>query len=296
MSLVPRIETMRLSCLMLLLTLGACSPLTAFNALTPMDPSRVAAHDVAYGPGPRQRLDVYVPPGKPAEPAPVLIFFYGGGWSDGHREHYKFAGRALASRGFVTLVPDYRIYPQVRYPSFLEDAAAAVRWAKDHAAEYGGDPRRIVLAGHSAGAYNAVMLGLDTSYLQAAGVDPRTIKAVVGLSGPYDFAPFRARSAINAFGQASDPAATQPINHARANAPPMLLIQGLADRIVEPRNTRSLAAALEKVGAPVEVRLHEKLDHADPVKALSLPFRRKAPVLDEMADFAHRHAGDKPGV
>jgi len=271
------------------MTISACSPLTAFNALTPMDPSTVAAQDVAYGPGPRQRLDVYTPKGQRAEGAPVLVFFYGGGWNSGRREHYRFAGRALASRGFVTVVPDYRVYPEVRYPAFLEDSADAVRWARDHAREYGGDPDRIVLAGHSAGAYNAVMLGLDQQYLRAAGVDPMAIRGVVGLSGPYDFAPFRAQSAIDAFGQAPDAAATQPVNHVRADAPPMLLIQGLNDRIVEPRNTRSLADALREVGAPVEVRLHENLDHADPVAALSRPFRRKAPVLDEMSDFLTRH-------
>src|SRR5688572_12343511 len=168
---------------------AACSPLSMFATLSPKDPASLGVRGEAYGPGPRQKLDVYVPR-RQAGGAPVAVFFYGGAWDSGRRQDYNWVGRALASRGFVTLVADYRLYPQVRYPHFLEDGALAVRWATDNAARFGGDPERIVLVGHSAGAYNAVMLGLDPRYLKAAGVEPGRIKAVAGLSGPYDFLPF----------------------------------------------------------------------------------------------------------
>ncbi|HMO42745.1 MAG TPA: alpha/beta hydrolase, partial [Phenylobacterium sp.] len=165
------------------LALGACSPLTAFATLTPTDPAEKAGAAIAYGSGPRQRLDVYRPPEAGEAAAPLAVFFYGGSWRDGRRQDYGWVGRALAAEGFVTLVPDYRLYPEVAYPDFLEDGAGAIAWAVSHAAELGADPQRIVLVGHSAGAYNAVMLGLDGRYLDAAGVDPGAIRAVAGLAG-----------------------------------------------------------------------------------------------------------------
>src|SRR3954468_16987614 len=138
---------------------AACAPLSLFATLSPQDPAALGASAVAFGSGEHQRLDVYGPQrGKGQALAPVAVFFYGGSWDTGRRQDYSWVGRALASRGFVTVVPDYGLYPKVRYPAFLEDGALAVRWAQDHAAEYGGDPGRIVLVGHSAGAYNAAMI------------------------------------------------------------------------------------------------------------------------------------------
>ena len=198
--------------------LAACSPLTALNTLSPRDPAAKAGRDIAYGPLPRQKLDVYTP-ARGATAAPVLVFFYGGSWNSGRRQDYAFAGRALAARGFVTIVPDYRLYPEVRYPAFLQDGAAAIRWAQDHASEYGGDPKRIVLAGHSAGAYNAVMLGMDSEFVTAAGVDPTAIKAVAGLSGPYYFLPLDDPSTIATFGEYPDLPATQPAKYVTAASP-----------------------------------------------------------------------------
>ena len=269
---------------------GACSPLTAFNTLAPRDAAARAGRDIAYGPDPRQRLDVYAPKGGAAG-APVLVFFYGGGWNSGRRQDYAFAGRALASRGFLTVVPDYRLVPQVRYPDFLTDCAAAVSWAHAHAAAYGGDPDRIVLAGHSAGAYNAVMLALDRRYLREVGVDSRLIRAAAGLSGPYDFLPFRVESTIATFGAAADPADTQPINHVTAGAPPMFLAHGDKDTLVYPKNTLALGAALAKAGDVAEVKIYPGLSHADTVLALSKLFRGKASVLADMTDFLKIHAG-----
>src|SRR5204862_3568289 len=166
----------------------ACSPLSMFATLSPKDPAALGVGGQAYGPDPRQRLDVYVPRRR-AEGSPIAVFFYGGSWDSGRRQDYGWVGRALASRGFVTVIADYRLYPEVKYPDFLDDGAQAVRWAADNAARFGGDPGRIVLAGHSAGAYNAAMLAFDGRYLAAAGVDPSHVKAMAGLSGPYDFLP-----------------------------------------------------------------------------------------------------------
>ncbi|KQO87378.1 alpha/beta hydrolase [Methylobacterium sp. Leaf92] len=272
------------------LGLSGCSPLALFDALGPRDKGgRLAIRDAAYGADPRQRLDVFVPT-VPVERAPVLVFFYGGSWNSGSKDDYAFAAQALAAQGFVTVLPDYRLYPKVRFPDFLKDGAAAIAWVRDNIAAQGGDPSRIVLAGHSAGAYNAAMLGLDPEYLRQAGVDPRIIRAVAGLSGPYDFLPFDQKTSIDVFGQAPDPEATQPVSYAGAHSPPTFLATGDKDTVVRPRNTASLAARLRDARVPVQERVYEGLDHADTLLSLSVSFRRKAPVLAEMSAFLHQHA------
>ncbi|MFF8800612.1 MULTISPECIES: alpha/beta hydrolase [unclassified Methylobacterium] len=273
------------------LGLSGCSPLALFDALGPRDKGgRIALRDAAYGEDPRQRLDVFVP-AVPAERAPVLVFFYGGSWNSGSKDDYAFVAQAFAAQGFVTVLPDYRLYPQSRFPDFLEDGAAAIAWVRDNIAAHGGDPSRILLAGHSAGAYNAAMLGLDSSYLRRAGVDPRVIRAVAGLSGPYDFLPFDQKTSIDVFGQAPDPKATQPVTFAGAHSPPAFLATGDTDTVVRPRNTASLAERLRSARVPVQERVYEGLDHADTLLALSITFRSKAPVLAEMSAFLRQHAG-----
>ena len=269
---------------------AACSPISMFATLSPKDPANQVVRGEAYADGPRRKLDVYVPR-RQAGGAPVAVFFYGGAWDSGRRQDYGWVGRALAAKGFVTLVPDYRIYPEVRYPGFLEDGAQAVRWASENAARYGGDPSRIVLVGHSAGAYNAVMLGVDRRWLEAAQVDPSRIKAVAGLSGPYDFLPFEGVITPRIFGQASDLPATQPLAHVRAGSPPAFLATGDADVTVYPRNTTALARRYREAGVAVEERHYEGVDHVRMALALSRPLRGQAPVLDEMTEFLKAHAG-----
>jgi len=268
---------------------SACSPLSLFNTLSPKDPASFVVRGEAYGSGPRQRLDVYAPRGAKGH-APVAVFFYGGSWDSGRRQDYGWVGRAMASRGFVTVVADYRIYPEVLYPVFLQDGAQAVKWAQDHARDYGGDPDRIVLAGHSAGAYNAVMLGLDGRYLRAAGVDPRAIKAVAGVAGPYDFVPFDDPIAKRIFGKTDDPPATQPMAYVTKDSPAAFLATGDADTLVYPRNTTALAKKLREAGVPVEERHYAGVGHVKILLALSRPLRGEAPVLDEMTEFLRKYA------
>lgn len=268
---------------------AACTPsLGAFNTLAPRDrDGRRVARDVSFGPEARHKLDVYAPEGV-AGPRPVIVFIYGGSWASGDKDDYTFAGAALASRGFVTVIPDYRLVPGVRFPSFIEDCAAAVRWTADHVAEFGGDASRIVLVGHSAGAYNAMMLALDAHYLRDAGVDAARVRGVVGLSGPYDFLPFDVDATRNAFGQAPDTALTQPVHFARADAPPALLLWGDADTTVGPRNLRALDEALRAAGGRVETKIYPGVNHVDIMLALSRPLRGRAPTLADVTAFAER--------
>ncbi len=278
---------------------AAAAPLTGctkldtlnnLNALTPGDGGvRTAATGVAFGSDPRQVLDIYAP--SKAAGAPVVVFFYGGSWNSGRRQDYAFAARALAARGFVVVVPDYRLVPQVHYPAFVEDGASAVAWTAAHIGQYGGDPAHIGVSGHSAGAYIALMLALDQRWLKAAGA-PGAIKAAVGLAGPYDFYPWvHGGAAEAAFGGAPDPHDTQPIAHVRADAPPVLLLNGDADDTVQPRNATALAAALTKVGAPAEPRLYAGVGHIGIILSMSKPFRGKDAALSDSTTFFHKILG-----
>jgi acetyl esterase/lipase len=276
------------------LLLSACSPTAALNRLALISSgSPEVVRDRAFGAHPRQKLDVYAPDRK-GGPKPVLVFLYGGAWNDGDKSIYGFAGGALASRGFVTVIPDYRLYPEVRYPAFLQDNAAAVRWARDHAAEFGGDPNRIVLMGHSAGAYNAAMLALDPRWLRDAGVPAGAVKAWAGLAGPYDFLPLDDEATIRTFGQTPELAETQPVNFVGRDDPPSFLATGGDDERVEVRHTRTLAAKLQAAGVQTQARIYPGVGHVGLVLALAAPFRGRAPVLAEATAFLRRQSAAPP--
>jgi acetyl esterase/lipase len=251
-----------------------------------------AAEGVPFG-NHGQALDIWAPNAMPAgRKLPVVIFWYGGGWAKGDRTSYAFAGRALAKAGFLVVIPDYRKVPQVHFPAFLDDGAEAVAWVQQNIEQYQGDSERLAFMGHSAGAYQAVMLALDAKRLTAAGVDPASVKAAVGLSGPYDFHPFTSDRAIAAFSQWPRPEETQPITFARADAPPLLLVTSDGDETVRPKNANNLAAKLRGLGAPVEVKNYGSLDHEEVVMAISVPFRSKGPVLADSAAFLKAKLGN----
>ena len=271
------------------LVAAACAPVRAFDTVMPKDgESRKVASDVAYGEGPRRKLDVYAPLNAVKRPMPVIVFIYGGSWANGTREGYHFAARALAAQGFLTVVPDYRLVPEVHFPGFIEDCAEAVRWTRARAHDYGGDPDRIVLVGHSAGAYNAAMLALDPKFL---GRDRAAIRGFAGLAGPYDFLPFDGAITTTTFGKWPKPDETQPIHYADASAPPMLLLHGGEDDTVWPKNSINLDRKLRSAGASSELKVYPGLGHVGIVTALAKPFRDKAPVLSDVTAFARRVTG-----
>ncbi len=238
--------------------------------------------DLAYGGARRRRLDVYAPRPKAAGKRPVLVFFYGGNWDSGDKGDYAFAGRAFAALGYLTVLPDYTHTHERLYPAFMEDAAAALAWVRDHIADHGGDPDRIAVAGHSAGAYIAVTLALDPRW------GATDVRAGIGLAGPYDFLPFDSPVTRRTFGHVEDLPATQPVNHIRADAPPLLLATGDADTTVRPRHSEALAARLLEAGTEAELILYPAVTHTGPVKAIARPFRGHAPVLRDIAAFLKR--------
>lgn len=241
--------------------------------------SRRVARGIAYVSGDHHKLDVYSPVAG-SGPWPVIYFLYGGAWRMGNRAYYAFVARALAAEGFVVVVADYRALPDVEYPVFIEDCAEGLRWVLRHISRYGGDAERLALMGHSAGAYNAVMLALDPRY----GVMAR-VRALVGLSGPFDFLPFAVPITLRTFGAADDPKGTQPIALVTHHAPPMFLGHGSRDTLVGAHNTINLAAALRRAEVNVTERHYETLDHPGTLLALGGPTKHKAPVLAEVTAF-----------
>lgn len=243
--------------------------------------------DVAYGSDPRQKMDLYVPDGLTA-PAPVILFFYGGSWQNGSKELYRAFAQAFMSKGIVVAIADYRLYPQVRYPAFVQDGAAAFRFLHDHAKAYGGDPGRVFLAGHSAGAYIAVMLDSDLHYLKDAGADPAWVRGVIGIAGPYDFLPLSDPALIDIFGGVSV-AATQPIAHVDGKRAPMLLAHGTADDTVGIGNSRRLAAKLRSYGSVVELRAYPGVGHIGIILSLASGFRDRTTLREDIAAFVASH-------
>jgi acetyl esterase/lipase len=269
----------------LMTLLSGCSALGAIDSLTPDDGYLVRV-GVAYGDKPRQKLDVYRPE-KSGPAAPVIIFFYGGGWRSGDRADYRFVGQAFASDGYVVVTPDYRLYPDVRFPGFVEDGAAAVVWTQKNIAAEGGDPNRIILIGHSAGAHLVSMLHADRRFLDEAGFrrpadGSSGLAATIGMAGPYNYTPQgRFRDILNV---AAAGRPVMPIPLVEGREPPLLLLHGESDSTVYVANTNALAEKTREKGGKADVRLYS-LGHGPLVAALAQPLRWLGPVHEDILSW-----------
>lgn len=256
---------------------------TLFNALV-AEKNVTVTRGLAFGPLPRQKLDIYRPP-RGMDSKAIVIFYYGGGWRRGERSMYRFVGAALAAHGFTAVVPDYRLYPDVVFPAFMEDAALAYGFVESNL-NAGGRKSPVVLMGHSAGAYIAALLALDGRYLKKAAPGAPPPVAVVGLAGPYSFDPTtwpRTQQIFaNAAGNADE---ARPLAFVSPEAPPMFLSRGGDDDVVAAFNADDLAGALRERGVPVENRLYPGLGHVGVLLAFSRPFRGRAPVLADSVAF-----------
>lgn len=278
-----------------ILLLNACSPLKLFNAFIPSS-GFTKMVDIAYGELARQRLDVYVPQGARSKPRAVVVFFYGGSWDSGSKDEYLLVAEALTSKGFITVIPDYRIYPEVLFPGFLEDGARALRWVKDNAAQFGGDAQSVFVMGHSAGAHIAAMLTFNESYLTPVGLTKADIKGFIGLAGPYDFLPLTSERLKIIFGPEAHRSKSQPINFVVGNEAPVLLIYGGKDTTVRPHNSPNLAQRIRaRGGEATEVHFPE-MNHIAALVDLSAPLRESGDgklMLERVAEFITNTAAKK---
>lgn len=264
------------------LAAGACSPRRVAETLFVGD-HFVRMGDVRYGADARQRLDVYRPRTL-RQPAPVVVFLYGGRWQEGSRDLYRLLGDAMTRQGWIVVVPDYRLSPQVTFPAWVEDGARATRWAHDHATRLGGDPSNIVIVGHSAGAHTAALLALDEQYLRDAGVPREAIRGVVSLAGPVDTR-WTDPDVQALMGPREGWPATYPATHVDGTAPPLLLLHGGGDDTVSPRNSVTLAEQIRARGGCAASKVYPGVGHVEIVVALSAPWLRRAPVLRDLAAF-----------
>ncbi len=263
--------------------LAGCSPGRLVSTLTSGENTENLG-SFTYGGHSRQVLDVYRPAASSGETSPVVIFFYGGRWQKGSRRDYGFVANALAEKGIVTVVPDYRVHPEVRFPSFVEDGAEVVRWVRRNIADYGGDAKQIFLMGHSAGAHIAALLAFDERYLGTMkGSDG--LAGFIGLAGPYDFLPLTDPTLKDIFGPSRRYPDSQPVNFVDGKEPPALLLHGADDSIVWPRNTLRMAAAIEQAGGRVAAKVYPQVNHVRIVGALATPFEDWAPVRRDVFEF-----------
>lgn len=225
------------------------------------------ATTVEFAPDLGLSLDVF-PPAEDTSAAPVLVFFYGGAWQRGAREQYRFVGSRLAPRGMLVVVADYRTFPRAGFPDFVDDAARAVAWAHAHARGHGGDPDRIFVAGHSAGAHIAALLATDARYLAKHDLAPCRLAGAIGLSGPYRFDIDAELAPI--FGARTD---AMPIDFVDGDEPPFLLVHGDADERVDPRNSPRMADALRSHGIAAQLEMLPGGKHRTPLAGLYRPDR-----------------------
>jgi len=268
--------------------LAGCSPVSLLNDTINTRGIDITKN-ISYAPNARGRLDLYRPRAAKG-PLPVIVFIYGGSWRTGDKSMYPFVAATLASRGAVVIVPNYRLYPEVQFPTFLQDNARAVGWAFGHARAYGGDPARMFLMGHSAGAYDAAMLALDPRWLAAEGVRRDALAGVVGIAGPYDFLPITDPDIQPVFAPVQDGPASQPVTYVDGHSPPMLLMAGSADETVQPRNTISLAEHIARAGGPVEQKIYPGVGHIGIILAFAPLFSGKAPVVEDVWAFITAHS------
>lgn len=267
-----------------LLAAAACTPVEFFVVNAPTYASAVTVKkDVAYGTDAVQKLDIYLPDDQ-KDDHPVVVFFYGGRWTSGDKSQYRFVGTALARRGFVVVVPDYRKYPDVKFPVFVEDGARAVAWTYRHIATYGGAADMLHVAGHSAGAHIGALIAADEQYLKAQGESRSIIKSFAGMAGPYAFTPDEP-DLEDMFGPPARYPQMQVPTFVDGQEPPMLLLYGADDKTVGKFNLDRLQAAIEKKGGCVQSKVYPGLDHAWLVGSLSWLGVGKPDVLGDMTDF-----------
>jgi len=276
------------------LILSACSSRQILNA-TASDSGYALTQNIVYDDGTGEKLDIYTPNG--AKNAPVVVFFFGGRWSEGDKQDYKFVAEALTARGFVTVIPDYRLYPRAHYMELLDDSARAVAWVHAHIAGYGGGGSRIVVMGHSTGAYNAAMITLDPQFMVRAGGNRNWIRGMVGLAGPYDFLPITDPDLRDLFGPPETFDLTQPIFHVDGNNPPLLLMHGGKDETIDIKNTTNLFDRVKRAGGAAEKVIYPDLGHSRILDVVGVRLQGSADVVNKIDAFVNRvTVGNAPSV
>ena len=277
--------------ILLVSVLAGCTKLGALNTVLPKDDhTSEIIRDIAYGSHERQKLDIYIPRTE-SKSLPVVVFVYGGSWNSGRKQDYSFAGHALNSDEFIAVIPDYRLVPEVVYPDFLHDIADALNWTHSNIEKYGGQPNNLFLLGHSAGAYNAMMVGLASNEFTSSR-NRIPVQGVVGMAGPYNFIPLATRVTKAAFGHLSDLTETQPAEYLNADSPALLLITGGSDQFVLPKHSQYLHQYAQNKGVDSQLVNYPEVGHIKLLLSLSKPFRGQTPALKDSVDFFRQNLSE----
>lgn len=264
--------------------LSACRPVTLLNAVVPKGQMQIL-RDIPFGTLPPQKLDIYQPHLLSEALLPVIVFFYGGSWDSGSKQDYLFVAEAFTAQGYLVVIPDYRHYPEVKFPQLMQDPALAFQWVKQHISAYHGDPQRVFMMGHSAGAHLAVMLSLNAEYLARVGLHPDAIAGTVGLAGAYDFLPLGTDRLRAIFAPPEQEWTSQPIHFVTGKNPPLLLLTGTRDRTVWPKNSINLANAVTAKGGRAQLITYEGYDHVDIIAKLAKPLRGDQRLLQDVLNW-----------
>lgn len=264
-------------------TLAASLVLALVSIVLPTSASAQITRDIAYGSLDRQKYDLYLPP-KVDNDTPVLFFIYGGSWESGRKSSYSFVGKTFSKEGFITVVPDYRLFPQVSFPAFVNDAALAFAKVRQ---KYPN--RKIFVSGHSAGAQIGALLTLDGKYLARQNLLAcRDIAGFIGLAGPYDFEVTEEKFK-QIFPENIRPQ-SQAVNFASGKAAPSLLLHGKTDVTVHAEDSKILGRKLNAAGNLSEVKLYNGVGHINIVAALSPLLGIVSPTKRDMVSFMKKKA------
>lgn len=268
-----------------LLKITSCTKvgLFALNATSRLDAQYVKQTNVAYGDNKRQKLDVFYAEDS-TKPKPVVVFFYGGSWDSGSKSDYHFVAATLSQHGFVVVIPDYRLYPEVKFPGFVHDGADAVRWVQKNISEFNGDSGKIFVMGHSAGAHIAALLNFDQRYLK--GDVP--LAGFVGLAGPYDFLPLQSETLKKIFSPKEKRPESQPINHVEGREAPSLILHGKKDTTVWIHNAKNLSEKISKKGGQAQLKIYEGFDHVAIISKFSRVLKNEE-LVNDVVEFLKSH-------
>lgn len=276
-----------------LFALGGCSAVQVINSVSKIHGATVQ-ENIAFDSNPRLTLDLYLP--SPPNPeaqvnTPVIVFFYGGSWNRGEKSEYEFVGRRLASLGYIAAIPNYRVYPEAKYPQFLEDGAKASAkvlqlLSSPQYQAYKPD-NRLIMMGHSAGAYNAAMLAMDDRWLGRENVNRNnSIKGLIGMAGAYNIYPICVEEVRPVFDHPNYPTNSQPIDYVGSSKVPTLLLAPEEDTLVSTKkNTLSLHQALLKNKTPSKVVAVKGTDHITVLGTLSPILFFKGDSLGPIQNF-----------
>jgi len=276
-----------------LLVLSSIAPVHSHDAKPPDKKTSLPAveKDLPYADGgDQQMLDLYLPDKKDFT---TVVFTHGGGWHSGSRKAVNSIGEKLQSLGYGCALLSHRLAPKDKFPAQAEDVAAAFAWVKKNIQAKGGDPKRVVLMGHSSGAHLSLLIATDPKYLAKHELSPGDIVCVVGLSTPVDLEP---RQDKKGFGDAlmagkgadvfsRDAAlmkAASPIQHVAKDLPPTLLVVGEKDFPMLEGDARAFAAKAKELGKEVSLFVGKGCDHMGVVRSV---VKERSPVRDEVLAF-----------